>query len=164
MTEHCQKLPRYMVESSSPEILKSHMDTVLSNWLQVALLEQEVWTRQCPDISSKLSYSVVLMCVYIYIYSHSQILSSNMKLTVKSSYVQQHLKPDNINPPFLNMLVFHTIVFCVLLWLRFRWTFWQDQILCQCYQQINENSVFNNSVLVTEKSVQHVLVLEWRKT
>ena len=33
MTKHRHKLPREVVESPSLEIFKSHLDTVLGNWL-----------------------------------------------------------------------------------------------------------------------------------
>lgn len=40
-TQHWHRLPRELVESHSLEILKSQLDMVLGNQLQVTLLEQE---------------------------------------------------------------------------------------------------------------------------
>jgi len=45
VTEHWQRLPKEVVVSPSLEILKSHLDMVLGNWLQVVLLEQAMLTR-----------------------------------------------------------------------------------------------------------------------
>ena len=83
VTEHRHRLPRDIVESPCLEILKSHLDTVLGDWLQVALIDQGGQTRQSADVPSNLEYYMILMFVSI----HRQIFSSNMKLTVKSSYV-----------------------------------------------------------------------------
>ncbi|KAK4828982.1 hypothetical protein QYF61_001638 [Mycteria americana] len=41
VTEPRHRLPREFVESPSLETIKSHLNIVLGNWLQVALLEQE---------------------------------------------------------------------------------------------------------------------------
>lgn len=102
VTEHCRKLPRYVVESLSPEILKSHMD---SPW-QLAP-GSPAWVGGVDQAMSRHFFKAQLFCGFnVYISNHSQIFSSNMKLTVKSSYVQWHLKSDNMIPPFLNMLIF----------------------------------------------------------
>jgi len=45
ITEHRHRLPREAVKSPFVEMFKSHLDTVLSNWLYLALLEQGGWTR-----------------------------------------------------------------------------------------------------------------------
>ncbi|KAK4813029.1 hypothetical protein QYF61_005895 [Mycteria americana] len=42
VTEPWHRLPREVVESPTLDIIKSHLDTVLGNWLWVALLEQGV--------------------------------------------------------------------------------------------------------------------------
>jgi len=48
------------VESLSLEILKICLDTVLGNLLGVTLLENEVWFRVYPEVSSNLNSSVIL--------------------------------------------------------------------------------------------------------
>jgi len=44
VTEPCDRLPREVVESRSPEIFKTHLDTVLCSLLWVTLLRQGGWT------------------------------------------------------------------------------------------------------------------------
>ena len=46
--------------SPSLETFKSCLDMVLGNWLQVALLEQEAWTRCPPEVPSNLKQPVTL--------------------------------------------------------------------------------------------------------
>jgi len=50
VTEHRHRLPREVVESPSLDIFKSCLDTVLGNWLWVALLEQGLWTTGPPEV------------------------------------------------------------------------------------------------------------------
>jgi len=45
VSEHWHRLPREVVESPPLEILKSCLDVVLGNLLQVALLEHGGWSR-----------------------------------------------------------------------------------------------------------------------
>lgn len=78
VTERLHRLPRDVGESPSLEIV------ALGNWVQVALLEQWAWTRQSPDIPSNLNYSVIVMYVPV----RTQTFTSNVELTVKSSYVR----------------------------------------------------------------------------
>jgi len=40
VAKHCHRLPREVVESSSLEIFKSHLDMILGNLFQVALLKE----------------------------------------------------------------------------------------------------------------------------
>lgn len=44
---------------SIPEIIRSHLDTVLSNCLWVVLTEQGSWTRWPPDVLSNLNYAMI---------------------------------------------------------------------------------------------------------
>ena len=60
VTGHWHKLRKKVVESLSLEILKKCLSMVLGNWLQVALLEQGVWTRWPPEVPSNLNHSVIL--------------------------------------------------------------------------------------------------------
>jgi len=45
VTKHRHKMPREVVEPPFLEIFKSYSDTVLGNWLYVAVLDQGSWTR-----------------------------------------------------------------------------------------------------------------------
>lgn len=45
VTDPWNRLPKEVSESPSLEIFQSHLDTILSNGLQVILLEQGAWTR-----------------------------------------------------------------------------------------------------------------------
>ncbi|GAB0200312.1 mitochondrial enolase superfamily member 1 [Grus japonensis] len=45
VTEHWNRLPREVVESPSLEILKTHLDAILCNLLEVILLQQGGWIR-----------------------------------------------------------------------------------------------------------------------
>ncbi|KAK4829864.1 hypothetical protein QYF61_007256 [Mycteria americana] len=58
VTEHWHRLPREIVESPSLGKFRSHLDMVLSNQLQVALLEQ----GEGPEVPSTLNPSMIL-CV-----------------------------------------------------------------------------------------------------
>jgi len=57
VTEHWHRSPREVVASPSLEILKSHLDTVLGNWPQMALLEQRVGP---DDLLRSLPTSIML--------------------------------------------------------------------------------------------------------
>jgi len=57
VTKHWQSLSREVVESSSLETLKNHLDTVLENQLWVTLLEQGVGAddlQRSPPTSTSL--------------------------------------------------------------------------------------------------------------
>jgi len=57
VTKHWHRLPREDVKSPSPEILKSHLDMVLGNWVWVALLE---WWDGQDDLQRSLPTSAIL--------------------------------------------------------------------------------------------------------
>ena len=48
VSKRWHRFPREVMESPSLEIFKSCLDTVLGNWLEVALVEQGAWTRSPP--------------------------------------------------------------------------------------------------------------------
>ena len=57
---HWHRLPREVVDSSSLEIFKPHLDKVLCSLLQVTLLWQGVWTRSPTEVPSNPDHSVIL--------------------------------------------------------------------------------------------------------
>jgi len=58
--EHWNRLPREVVESPSPAILKTCLDAALCSLLQVTLLQQGGWTRRSPEVPSNPYHSVIL--------------------------------------------------------------------------------------------------------
>lgn len=60
LTVRWHRLPRTVVDSPSLETFKSHLDMVLGNLLQVALLKQGGWTRWPPEVPSSLSFSAAV--------------------------------------------------------------------------------------------------------
>lgn len=84
MAEHWNRLPRHLVESPSVEIVKSCLDTILSNMLWGTMLEQRGWTKQPPVVPSNITHSAIL---WIYGFCTTEWSKSNIKLTGKSQEV-----------------------------------------------------------------------------
>lgn len=84
IAEHWNRLPTDLVESPSVEIVKSCLDTILSNMLWGTMLEQRGWTKQPPVVPSNITHSAIL---WIYDFCTTEWSKSNIKLRGKSQEV-----------------------------------------------------------------------------
>lgn len=85
-----QKVARKVVESASSQMFRCHIDTVLSNSVEMSLLEQRQCIRYTPDVPPSYHYPVIMLLELVICHSFSvQNIASGKKV-------------NNVNWEFIN--------------------------------------------------------------